>query len=315
MKITKLITSLLLFLSLVSIMLILRMPFDEMAQAQALNPYLEEIERQSQLPTFEYEPHEQAAVQPGASEITSAIYFALDFMKYLIGGIAVAMIIYSGVRLILARKKIDEVWPKQKEHLIMIVSGFIIIMIADFAVKNVFFGLEGEVFETEATAQQAAEAGTQELRGIYNIAMIIAGALAIFMLVVAGFRLLVSGGNEEVQTKVKKQITWLVIGLFVIGVAEFVVQDFLFPARGAQIPEAQQGRKLIVDFTNFASGFVVITSIISSIYGGYLYVTATGNEEKTGKAKKVLLGAVIGMILAVGAFAAVNTLIQLEPGT
>lgn len=315
MKITKFITSLLLFLSLASIMLIIRMPLDEKVYAQNLQAPLEEIEKATQLPTYEYEPHDQSAVEPGAAEITSAVYFALDFMKYLIGGIGVVMIIYTGVRLILARKKIDEVWPKQKEHLIMIATGFVLIMIADFAVKNVFFGYEGEVFETEATAQEAAEAGTEEIRGLYNIAMMGAGVIAILMLIVAGFRLLVSGGNEEVQTKVKKQVMWLVIGLFVIGVAEFVVQDFLFPAKGEVIPEAQQGRKLIVDFTNFASGFVVIVSIVSSIYGGYLYVIATGNEENTAKAKKVLIGAIIGMIIAVGAFAAVNTLISLEPGT
>lgn len=315
MKIKKLITSFLLFISLVTLLLIFKATFDEKVYAQDFRRPLYEIEDATRLPTFEFEPHDQASVHSGAMEITSAIYFALDFMKFLIGGIGVVMIIYVGVQLIMARKKIDEVWDKQKEHMIMIVSGFILIMIADFAVKRVFFGYEGEVFESEVAAQMAAEEGVAELRGMYSIGMTIAGILAVLMLIIAGFRLLVSGGNEDVQTQVKKQITWVVIGLFIIGVAEFVVKDFLFPDYGTQIPDTQQGRRLIVDFTNFASGFVVIASIISSIYGGYLYVTAVDSEDKTAKAKKVLLGAIIGMILAVGAFAAVNTLIVLEPGT
>jgi hypothetical protein len=145
--------------------------------------------------------------------------------------------------------------------------------------------------------------------------MMIAGVLAIFMLIVAGFRLVASAGNEEAQTKVKKQITWLVVGLFVIGVAEFVVQDFLFPQKGETIPAAKQGVLLIVRFTNFASAFISVAAFIASMYGGFLYVTASGNDEKTQNAKKVLIGALIALVLGLGAFALVNTVIQLEPGT
>lgn len=315
MKIKKIITSFLLFISLTALLLLLRIPFDHEVYAQDLRRPLEEIEYSTQLPTFEFQPHDRASVHPGATEFTSAIYFVLDFAKYLLGGVAVVVIVYIGIQLIMARKKIDEVWTKQKEHLIMLVAGFVLVMVADFAVKRVFFGYEGEVFDSEAAAQMAAEAGTRELRGLYSIAMAAAGTIAILMMIIAGFRLLVSGGNEEVQTKVKKQITWLAIGLFLIGVAEFVVRDFLFPDYGERIPAARKGMKLIVDFTNFASGFVVIASIVFCLYAGYLYVIAAGNEDKTAKAKKALLGAVIGMILALGAFAAVNTLIQLDPGS
>jgi hypothetical protein len=48
------------------------------------------------------------------------------------------------------------------------------------------------------------------------------------------------------------------------------------------------------------------------IYGGYLYVTAFGNEESTGKAKKVFIGATIGLLLAMAAFGIVNTTVKLE---
>ncbi len=304
----------LLFLSITSLALVLKASFNEGVFAQSLlQDPLTKIEETTKLPTFDTQTHTQASIEPGASNISSAIYFVLDFMKLVIGSIAIIMIIISGIHLVMARKKIDEVWEKQKEHLIRIVTAFILIFIADFAVRNVFFGIEGEVFESQAQAQQAAEAGTEQLRGIYNVVLMFAGAFAVLMLVIAGFRLLTSGGNEEVQTKVKKQITWIVIGLFVLGVAEFVVQDMIFPKQGSEIPSAGKTRSLIVDFTNFISAFVSIAAVISSIYGGFLYVTAVGNEERTGKAKKVLLGAIIALVLAVGAFALVNTVVQLEP--
>lgn len=310
----KFITSFLLVLITASTALMIRASLqDPVMAAGSIKEGLSDIQLETQLPTYDVS-HPQAAVQAGASNLTSVIYYTLDFVKLLIGGVAVVVIIITAIQLILARKKIDDVWSKQKDKLILIVTAFVIIMIADTVVKNVFFGVQGEVYDSPAQAEAAARAGTEQMRGLYNVGLMIAGTLAVLMIVIAGIKLLISGGNEEVQTKVKKQITWLAIGLFLLGIAEFVVQDFIFPKAGTQIPDAQKGTKMIIDFTNFASGFVVFASIVVCIYGGYLYVIAVGNEEKTGKAKKTITGAIIAMILAAGAFAVVNTVLQFNPG-
>lgn len=313
MNIKKHLKSVIIMLTLVSVALGMRMLYEETTFAQSsLQKPLETIQSTTNLPTFDTSTHSKASIQPGASNITSAIYFVLDFVKYLIGAVAVVMIIITGVKLVMARKKVDEVWEKQKEHLIMLVTGLVFVFIADVAIRSVFFGVEGEVFESEAQAEAAAQQGVEQLRGMWTVAMMLAGAVAVFMLVVAGIRLITSGGNEEVQTKIKKQITWIVIGLFILGIAEFVVLDFIFPEHGTEIPDDIKGKQLIIDFTNFVSAFVSIAAVISSIYGGYLYVTAVGNEEQTGKAKKVLLGAVIALVIALGAFAIINTIVQIE---
>ncbi len=313
MKIQKFLTSLVFTLILTLLVLSVNIAMNQQANAQ-FDGYLDVIEDTTQLPTYDTAPHGQATNKPGVSNLTSAVYFTLDFFKFLIGSIAVIMIIITGGRLILARKKIDDVYPKMKEQMIMLAAGVVMIMVADYLVKNVFFGLEGEVYSSESAAQAAANRGTEQVKGFYNIAMMITGVLAVFMLIVAGFRLIFAAGNEEEQTKVKKQITWLVVGLFIIGIAEFVVQDFIFPDKGAKIPNISQGILLLVKFTNFASAFIGISAFIASMYGGFLYVTASGNDEKTQTAKKVLTGAVIAMVLGLGAFALVNTVIQLEPG-
>jgi Ca2+/Na+ antiporter len=314
MKTNNIFKSLVLVLTLAALCLTIKHVFGANIVNAALDTsYLDKIQSVTDLPTFD-SSHGQAIQRPGVSNITSAVFFVLDMLKFLIGGVAVIMLILTGVRLIIARKKIDEVWPKQKEHLIMIAVGFVLIMLADYLVKRVLFGAEGEVYQSEASVQLAAGAATEQIKGIYNLAMIFVGILAVLMTIIAGFRLLTSAGNEEAQTKVKKQMTWLVIGLFVIGIAEFVVQDFIFPNKGVKIPAAEQGIKLIVSFTNFAAAFISIIAFIVSLYGGYLYVIAAGNEEQTSKAKKVLMGAIIALILGLGAFAIVNSVIQLEPG-
>ena len=300
-------------LALVSVVLILKMKFEMPAFAQGLTDTLDDISRETSLPTFETNSHANASIQSGASNITSAIYYILDYAKLLLGTVAVVMIILTGIKLIIARKKIDEVKSSQKEHLIMITAGIIVIFIVNVLVQKVFFGAEGEIWESQAQAQMAAEEGYKEMRGMYSLVMMITATLAVLMLVVAGYRLIVSAGNEEVQGKIKNQITGLVMGLLLLGVAEFVIKDIVFPDHGSTIPSADKAKYLIVNFTNFISGFVSIGALISSIYGGYLYVAAFGNEEQTGKAKNVIMGAMIALILAIGAFALVNTFIQLEP--
>lgn len=306
-------TSLLLCLTITSFALVVKTGTEHVGFAQYEENYLDDIQIHTELPTFDTNTHAKSTQKPGISNITSALFFTMDFAKYLIGGIAVIIIFITAIRLILARKNIDDVWTKQKDRLIYLVAGFVIIMIADFAVTRVFYGTQGEVLDTMSQAQDAAEAGSAELRGMVSLVLMLAGTLAVFMLIVAGIRLLTSGGNEEVQTKVKKQITWIILGLFLLGIAEFVVLDVVFPKQGSEIPATEQAKRIIKDFTNFISAFVSIAAVISSIYGGYLYVAAAGNEEQTEKAKKVLTGAIIAIILGLGAFALVNTVIQLDP--
>jgi len=314
MKIHTHIKSLLICLTIVSVGLAIKMNIESPAFAQFNENYLDDIQSQTELPTFDSNVHSDAIQRPGISNITSAIFFALDFTKYLIGAIAVLIIIISGIRLIVSRKQVDDVWTKEKDRLIYLVAGFVIIMIAEVAVKGAFYGVQGEVLDTVDQAQIAAGVASKEIKGMVSIVLMVAGTLAVLMLVVAGIKLLTSAGNEEVQTKVKNQITWVILGLFLLGIAQFVVLDIVFPKQGSQILDADKAKTLIKNITNFVSAFVSIAAVISSIYGGYLYVAAGGNEEQTEKAKKILMGAIIAIILGLGAFALVNTVIQLEPG-
>ncbi|MBA4337167.1 hypothetical protein C0416_05365 [bacterium] len=314
MKINTHIKSLIICLGIASLALLVKMGTDDLAFAQFNENYLDDIEFQTELPTFDSNTHADAIQKPGVSNITSAIFFALDFMKYLLGAVAVLIIIMIGIKLIIARIHIDDVWSKQKDQLIYIATGFILIMIAEIVVKGVFYGVQGEVLDTASQAQKAAGVGVAEIKGMVSAALIIAGAFAVLMLVIAGVKLLTSAGNEEVQTKVKNQITWIVLGLFLLGIAEFAALDVIFPKQGSEIPSADNAKKLIKDVTNFASAFVSICALIFSIYGGYLYVVAAGNEEQATKAKKILIGSVIAIVIGLGAFAIVNTVIQLEPG-
>ncbi len=65
--------------------------------------------------------------------------------------------------------------------------------------------------------------------------------------------------------------------------------------------------RTIINFFLYFLGFLATAMII---YGGILYVTSGGQDEQTGKAKKILMYAIVGIIIILLSFAIVNTVIS-----
>ncbi len=80
---------------------------------------------------------------------------------------------------------------------------------------------------------------------------------------------------------------------------------------GIQIIEQPLGlpstdiRLIIANIIKVALSLIGIIMVILMLYGGFLWMTAGGNEEQIGKAKKVLINAVIGLIIILSAYSIV----------
>lgn len=57
-------------------------------------------------------------------------------------------------------------------------------------------------------------------------------------------------------------------------------------------------------------GFLGVVALILIIYGGYLWMTAGGNEEKVKKAQTLLKNAIIGLIIITMAYAISNFVVS-----
>ncbi len=64
-------------------------------------------------------------------------------------------------------------------------------------------------------------------------------------------------------------------------------------------------RQIVANIIRIALGLVGIVLIVIIMYGGFLWMTAGGNEEQIGKAKKILVNAIIGLIIILSAYAIV----------
>jgi len=78
------------------------------------------------------------------------------------------------------------------------------------------------------------------------------------------------------------------------------------------VPEAQTTFRiddlldLVVTIANWILVFIGIIGVIFLLYGAFIYITAGGNDEKVGQAKKTIIYALIGIAVAILAFAIVS---------
>jgi PKD repeat protein len=69
-------------------------------------------------------------------------------------------------------------------------------------------------------------------------------------------------------------------------------------------------KEFVLQVVNFALGFLGLLAVLIVIYGGVLYLTAGGNEENSTTGKKAIMYAGIGLLIVMGSFAFVNTIIS-----
>ena len=57
-------------------------------------------------------------------------------------------------------------------------------------------------------------------------------------------------------------------------------------------------------------GFLGLLAVLLVLWAGFLWMTATGNEDQIGKAKGILISAVIGLIIIMSAYAITTFVFQ-----
>ena len=119
-------------------------------------------------------------------------------------------------------------------------------------------------------------------------------------------------------------------GLIVLGlmVGALTIAQFLPVASAAILGEGDNPsevaaatggetslRQLALRIINYFLTFLGLLAVAMVIYGGVTYVTAAGEDEKLGNAKKIIMYALVGIIIVLISFAVVNTVLGAGTGT
>ncbi|MFA5792310.1 MAG: hypothetical protein WC897_00370 [Candidatus Gracilibacteria bacterium] len=134
---------------------------------------------------------------------------------------------------------------------------------------------------------------------------IIIGAIAVLLIVIAGFSMVISGENEEDVKKHRRVITYSVIGLIMISIAGPVAEIFDY-RRGnfmdnpedfierAQLFDSMT--QMVITFLKYLLGSLATLMFVRS---GAIMVMSSDNEEEITREKKNLFLGVAGLFLVI----------------
>lgn len=72
---------------------------------------------------------------------------------------------------------------------------------------------------------------------------------------------------------------------------------------GSDITDIKQ---TAVDIIKYLIGFLGIIATAIILYGGFIWMTATGNDDRIKKAKSIIIGGVIGLAVVLASYAIVS---------
>ncbi len=179
-----------------------------------------------------------------AGLFNQVIQYIITFIKYIIGTIAVAMIMRTAVRL--AANTASEEINKDKLTLAAAIAGLIVIIIADPIINNVLFKIDTSRYPSGG-AEVAIDVGqgVREIIGFTNYAVTILTPLAILAIIGGGVLYIASGGDDDMQSKGKRIITLALVGLLIIYGAFAIVSTFI----SGQFSEAEPTGPLPTELT------------------------------------------------------------------
>ena len=68
-------------------------------------------------------------------------------------------------------------------------------------------------------------------------------------------------------------------------------------------------KQMAVDIVKYLMTFLGIIAVCVILYGGFIWMTASGNEDKVAQAKKIIIAGAIGLVIVLAAYAIINFVI------
>ncbi len=251
----------------------------------------------------------------GESQIQAIILSVVKVIRNIIGALAILWIVVAGIQLIFAHGDESKI-TEQKRAITWALIGLAIILLLERVIV-ILYGVPG----IERGLQTGGTALSAEILGVVSFIKTLIGAGAILMIIISGVKTITAQGEDEKLTTEKKAILWVIIGIVIIVVNQFIVENLFIKPSIRQIAgesevitqsNVQNIINLLGTVTQFLLSFVGIIAFGALIYGAASMVANFGNDEMVERAKKIIKNALIGLIVIISAFALVATLIKFQ---
>lgn len=205
-------------------------------------------------------------------------------LLFIVGTLVITIL---GFRMIIGQE--DESIDKAKTTIIAVISGIMLAFLIEPFIAA-FYGVAGEVVTAPGAG---ANIVAQEVGGIIDWALSIAGVLAVLMIIVSGLKAIASPFSEEGIGNMRSTI--ISVGFGMILLVFRVAINVAFGSTGT--PSAQPIIDILVNILTFVLGFVALAAVVVLIYAGILMMLNYGREDEISRAKGIIARAIIGIII------------------
>ncbi len=140
---------------------------------------------------------------------------------------------------------------------------------------------------------------------VSQVLVSLVGVAATFMFIYGGIMMMTSAGSPDRITNAQNVLKYTAIALIIIFFSAAIVRFVLsgVGANDTEVPDEKIGlgsNDLVATVTNtlrFLLGALGIAGVTMLIYGGYMWLTAGGSEERVESAVKIIRAAVVGILI------------------
>ena len=104
-------------------------------------------------------------------------------------------------------------------------------------------------------------------------------------------------------------LTLLVLAVPAATFAQFTI-DQNIPGNIGISNTTKTLQETLISVVNWVLALLGLIAVIMILYGGFVWLTAGGNEEKVASAKKIISAAIIGLIIVLLAYAIVTFVVN-----
>lgn len=115
-------------------------------------------------------------------------------------------------------------------------------------------------------------------------------------------------GGEEYAMKKFAKLALIAGSVLTVAmpVAAYAQSSFSIESIGTKVGLGNADlKKTVLNILNLVLGLLTLVAVVMIIIGGFTWLTASGNEEKVDRAKKIISAAVVGLIIVLLAWAVV----------
>jgi hypothetical protein len=230
----------------------------------------------------------------------------ISIVNVIVGVFALIFLAVVAIRFIFADGD-DESLKTAKIQAAWVILGLAVISVAEF-VAFTLLDPAREAVDPLLESERVIDALGDKVEQIIDyIEIVITGVMLVY-LGLSGYSLITAadGGDERLEEE-KKFLKTFFLGAALILLAESI--SLVFSNRHPQ-DGIFKGTNEVLGLINYALTFLGGAAFVMLILAAFYFVTSFGNEEQMGRAKKLMIGCVLGIIVAISSYALVTVVIR-----